>query len=50
MLENKWIIITGAGSGIGKQTCLELINYGANLVCIDKSLAELKKGESEANS
>lgn len=35
MLDNKNIIITGAGSGIGRATSLLASQYGANLVCVD---------------
>ncbi|MEE4282340.1 MAG: SDR family NAD(P)-dependent oxidoreductase [Pseudomonadales bacterium] len=37
MLNNKNIIITGAGSGIGRATSLLASQYGANLVCVDLS-------------
>ena len=35
MLEDKNIVITGAGSGIGRATSLLAAGYGANLVCVD---------------
>ena len=35
MLENKRIIITGAGSGIGRATSKLAAGYGAQIVCVD---------------
>jgi NAD(P)-dependent dehydrogenase (short-subunit alcohol dehydrogenase family) len=35
MLENKNIVITGAGSGIGRATSLLAAGYGAKVVCVD---------------
>jgi len=35
MLENKNIVVTGAGSGIGRATSLLAASYGAKLVCVD---------------
>ena len=35
MLENKRIIITGAGSGIGRATSKLAAGYGAQVVCVD---------------
>lgn len=43
---NKNILLTGAASGIGKTTALELSKYGANLVLFDineDGLEETKK-------
>ena len=37
MLENKNIIITGAGSGIGRATSKLAATYGANVLCVDLS-------------
>lgn len=37
MLEDKSIIITGAGSGIGRSTSVLAANYGAKIVCVDLS-------------
>ena len=35
MLNNKNIVITGAGSGIGRATSLLAARYGANVCCVD---------------
>jgi NAD(P)-dependent dehydrogenase (short-subunit alcohol dehydrogenase family) len=35
MLENKNIVVTGAGSGIGRATSLLAAGYGAKVVCVD---------------
>ena len=35
MLENKNIVVTGAGSGIGQATSLLAASYGANVLCVD---------------
>lgn len=37
MLENKKIIITGAGSGIGRATSSLAAGYGASVLCVDLS-------------
>ena len=34
-LHGKWVLLSGAASGIGKETCLLLANAGANFVIID---------------
>ena len=34
-LHGKWVLLSGAASGIGKETCLLLANEGANFVIID---------------
>jgi NAD(P)-dependent dehydrogenase (short-subunit alcohol dehydrogenase family) len=39
MLKNKNIIITGAGSGIGRATSKLAAGYGANVLCVDLSPA-----------
>jgi NAD(P)-dependent dehydrogenase (short-subunit alcohol dehydrogenase family) len=41
-LENKNIIITGAGRGIGRETAKKLSSYGANLILVARTEAELK--------
>ena len=45
-LENKNIIVTAAGQGIGKATAIAFHNEGANVTATDlneKTLAELNK-------
>ena len=46
MLEDKRIVITGAGSGIGRATAQLAAGYGAKVVCVD--LAEGVHGTAEA--
>ena len=54
MLENKNIIITGAGSGIGRATSILAAGYGANVVCVDlnpcveETVQEIKAGNGNA--
>ena len=42
-LENKNIIITGASSGIGKETAIKASEYGANLILVARNKEKLKK-------
>ena len=35
LLENKAVIVTGGGSGIGRATCIRLAAYGANVAVVD---------------
>ena len=35
MLNEKRIVITGAGSGIGRATSILAAGYGAKIVCVD---------------
>ncbi|MFC3562836.1 SDR family NAD(P)-dependent oxidoreductase [Pedobacter jamesrossensis] len=46
-LENKIAIITGAGSGIGKQQALLFAKEGANVIAVDMSLENLENVVSE---
>lgn len=51
-LENKTVVVTGAGSGIGKELVLALLKKNSKVVAVDlrqESLSELKKevGENE---
>jgi NADP-dependent 3-hydroxy acid dehydrogenase YdfG len=51
--KNKIVVITGAGSGIGRSTSLRLDSEGADLVMIDKNqkdLAATKKMLKNKNS
>ena len=54
MLENKNIIITGAGSGIGRATSILAAGYGASVVCVDlnpcveETVQEIKAGNGNA--
>ena len=41
-LEDKTIIISGSGSGIGKETAKYLAGYNANLVLIGRNLDTLE--------
>ena len=46
-LENKVALITGASSGIGKETALLFAQEGANIVAVDVNDAEGEKTVSE---
>lgn len=46
MLENKNIIITGAGSGIGRATSKLAASYGAQVLCVDLSEAVQETAEA----
>lgn len=41
-LRGKWVLLTGAASGIGKETCLLLAQEGCNLVVVDIDEAGLE--------
>ena len=40
--KNKIVVITGAGSGIGRSTALRLDSEGADLLMIDKNKKDLE--------
>ena len=46
-LEGKKILVTGAASGIGKETSIYLAEYGASIVGLDINIVGLKELESE---
>ena len=46
-LQGKLILVTGASSGIGKQTALTLSQLGARVICIGRNEEKLKKTISE---
>ncbi|MGC8756679.1 MAG: SDR family NAD(P)-dependent oxidoreductase [bacterium] len=48
--ENKVVVITGAGSGIGRATALAFAREKAILVLVDKELKRLEMVQSEAES
>ena len=50
ILKGKTIVITGAGSGIGRQTAKSLSNCGANLILLSKDQAKLESLYDEINS
>lgn len=49
-LENKIAIITGAGSGIGKEIALLFAKEGCKILATDKSEARIKELETETSS
>ena len=49
-LKDKIAIVTGAASGIGKQTCLDLVAEGAKVVIADVNIAGAKELEAEITS
>ncbi|WP_108670887.1 SDR family NAD(P)-dependent oxidoreductase [Peribacillus acanthi] len=44
-LEHKWVVITGASGGIGKEIALQAASRGANVVLLARSLERLKQIE-----
>jgi len=46
-LENKWVFITGAGSGIGYETCLAFAKQGSHVIATDINLENLNRVISE---
>jgi NAD(P)-dependent dehydrogenase (short-subunit alcohol dehydrogenase family) len=42
-LTNKNILVTGATSGIGFQTCVEIAKYGGNIIAIGRNESKLKE-------
>ncbi len=42
-IKNKVALVTGAGSGIGKATCVELANEGCRIIAISRTKSDLKK-------
>ena len=50
ILKGKTIVITGAGSGIGRQTAKSLSNCGSNLILLSKDQAKLESLYDEINS
>ena len=49
-LRGKWVLLTGAASGIGKKTCLLLAREGCNLVIVDIDEMGLRSLEQELKS
>jgi short-subunit dehydrogenase len=49
-LRGKWVLLTGAASGIGKETCLLLAREGCNFVLVDIDEVGLQATEQELKS
>ena len=45
--KNKVVLITGASSGIGKQTAIEFAKLGANIVLVARRKEKLEQVEIE---
>lgn len=48
-LNDKWVWVTGASSGIGKAIAIELSFHKANLVLMSRNVSELKKTADACN-
>jgi short-subunit dehydrogenase len=48
--KNKIVIVTGAGSGIGKEAAIQFARHGANVVLTSRSTEKLNQLESEITS
>ncbi|WP_163102853.1 SDR family NAD(P)-dependent oxidoreductase [Peribacillus alkalitolerans] len=44
-LEQKWVVITGASGGIGREIALQAASHGANVVLLARSIEKLKQVE-----
>ena len=42
LLEDKTIVISGAGSGIGRQIARSYAEFGANLILLSRSIEKLE--------
>ena len=49
LLEGKTIVISGAGSGIGRQIARTYAEFGANLILLSKSIEKLESIYEEIN-
>lgn len=50
MAVKKWVLVTGAASGIGAQLCRLFARDGANLVLVDKNQSGLEKAAAELST
>ena len=50
LLEGKTIVISGAGSGIGRQASKTFADYGANLILLSKNQEKLESLYDEIKS
>lgn len=48
-VQNKTIVVTGAGAGMGREICLQLLRKGANVAGIDLNSDALVETQKEAN-
>lgn len=46
-LKDKWVFITGAGSGIGYETCLAFAKHGCHIIATDINLKNLQQVVTE---
>lgn len=49
MMTNKTVIITGANSGLGKQTALELAQMGGTIIMACRNLISAKTARGHTN-
>jgi len=49
-LDNQWVLITGAGKGLGKAMALAFAQAGANLILSGRDSADLDRTKNEAGS
>ena len=48
-VKNKTIVVTGAGAGMGRELCLQLLKKGANIAGVDLNAEALAETQKEAN-